>query len=204
MTIDEARFAAWLIDLDGTLYVPFPVKLAMGAELALGGWKAAPLLSRFRKQHEELREQPEYENDDPFRVQLEHTARQLGVTVDEVEARVRHWMIERPGKWLWLFRRRSLLERIASFRKAGGRTALVSDYPARQKLVSLGAEDLFEVVVASGEPGGPKRLKPDPDGYLRAAERLGVRPEECLVFGDRPDADGSAAKAAGMQFHWVK
>ena len=86
----------------------------------------------------------------------------------------------------------------------GGRTAVVSDYPARKKLAALGEPELFEVVVASGEPGGPKRLKPDPEGYLRAAEALGVRPERCLVIGDRDDADGAAARAAGMQFRLMR
>ena len=63
--------------------------------------------------------------------------------------------------------------------------------------------DLFEVVVANGEAGGPRWLKPDPDGYLSAAGRLGVAPERCLVLGDRADADGEAARRAGMTFRHV-
>ena len=40
--------------------------------------------------------------------------------------------------------------------------------------------------------------KPDPEGFLRAAERLGVAPEECVVFEDtRPGID--AGLGAGMQ-----
>ncbi len=92
---------------------------------------------------------------------------------------------------------------IRDFRGRGGRTALVSDYPARDKLRAIGSLELFEVVVASGEPGGPLRLKPDPSGMLRAAEALGVAPAECLVIGDREDADGAAARAAGMTFRRV-
>jgi HAD superfamily hydrolase (TIGR01549 family) len=102
-----------------------------------------------------------------------------------------------------LFKRRSLLRRISEHRKAGGRTAVVSDYPARHKLEAMQVTELFDVVVASGEPGGPKRLKPDPDGYLLAARTLGVEPTQCLVIGDRLDADGAAARAAGMAFHLI-
>jgi HAD superfamily hydrolase (TIGR01509 family) len=113
-------------------------------------------------------------------------------------------MIERPAKWLPLFRRRELLAEIDAFRARGGRTALVSDYPARRKLEALGASRLFDVVVASGEPDGPPRLKPHPGGMLRAAAALGVTPARCLVLGDRPDADGKAANAAGMAFRHVR
>ncbi|WP_081744088.1 HAD-IA family hydrolase [Ensifer aridi] len=40
--------------------------------------------------------------------------------------------------------------------------------------------------------------KPDPQGYLLAAARLGVRPEDCLVFEDAP-AGILAGKAAGAR-----
>ena len=65
-------------------------------------------------------------------------------------------------------------------------------------------QDLFDVVVANGEEGGAPRLKPWPDGYQSAAERLGIAPERCLVVGDRQDADGAAAELAGMEFRLVK
>lgn len=40
--------------------------------------------------------------------------------------------------------------------------------------------------------------KPDPQGYLLAAERLGVRAEDCLVFEDAP-AGILAGKSAGAE-----
>jgi len=40
--------------------------------------------------------------------------------------------------------------------------------------------------------------KPDPQGYLKAATRLGVRPEHCLVFEDAP-VGIAAGQAAGMR-----
>jgi HAD superfamily hydrolase (TIGR01549 family) len=192
---------AWLVDLDGTLYAQTPVRLAMAAELSLLGWNAMRVLQRFRHEQEALRAL-ELEGD-PFRLQLERTAAALGESPAAVEALVQAWMIERPGKWLSLFRRRALLEEIRAFRAAGGRTALVSDYPARKKLAALGAAPLFEVIVASGEPEGPQRLKPHPNGVLRAAKALGVDPARCLVIGDRADADGAAAQTAGMAFRRV-
>jgi len=54
--------------------------------------------------------------------------------------------------------------------------------------------DLFDVVI-----GGDmvSRNKPEPDSFLKAAEMLGVLPEECMVIGDTP-SDMQAAKAAQM------
>jgi FMN phosphatase YigB (HAD superfamily) len=193
---------AWLVDLDGTLYSAGPVKLLMAAELAMFGWSQASLLRRFRQEHERIRELGL--EGDPFSLQVERTAEALGVSSGDVEREVQRWMIERPGRWLSAFRRQALLAEIGAFRTAGGRTALVSDYPARRKLEALGAHELFDTVVASGEPGGPRRLKPHPEGYLLAAERLEVDPSACLVIGDRDDADGEAARAAGMAFRRIR
>lgn len=54
--------------------------------------------------------------------------------------------------------------------------------------------DKFEVLVCAGDYS---RAKPDPEGYLLAAEKLGVAPQSCLVFEDT-DMGIRAARAAGM------
>jgi HAD superfamily hydrolase (TIGR01549 family) len=198
----ERKHDAWLVDLDGTLYRARAVKLAMAGELAIGGWGALPVLRRFRSEHERLRQAQAAPAESPFQVQLERTAAALQQDPDRVAAYVREWMIERPGKWLWRFRRQELLLELAAFRAQGGRLALVSDYPARSKLRALGCAELFDVVVANGEGGAPW-LKPHPAGLLRASAELAVPPERCLVLGDRADADGEAARRAGMAFRRI-
>lgn len=198
----EPAARAWLVDLDGTLYAPRPLKLRMAAELFLRAPWHVPALRAFRAEHERLREEGA-EASDPFRLQVERTARRLGREPAALEALVREWMVRRPCRFLARHANRPLLEEVAAHRAGGGRTALVSDYPARDKLRALGVEELFEVVVASGEAGGPTALKPDPAGYLAAARALGVPPEACLVIGDRPDADGEAARRGGMAFRRI-
>ena len=56
-------------------------------------------------------------------------------------------------------------------------------------------DELFETVVASGDEG---MAKPDTEIYQRAAMRLGVLPEECVMIDDVP-AFCEGAKLAGMQ-----
>jgi FMN phosphatase YigB (HAD superfamily) len=204
-----ADYKAWLVDLDGTLYRARWVRLAMACELVLGHWRTIPLLRAFRQEHERIRgcDADPATNDlalkSPYVDQLERTAQRLNMSREDVELVVTHWMIERPGKWLWTFRRRSLLQEISQYKSAGGRTALVSDYPGQSKLQALRTSELFDVVIANGEPGGPARLKPAPDGCLLAAEKLGIAPPDCLVIGDRLDADGEAARRAGMAFRRI-
>ena len=198
------KYDAWLVDLDGTLYRPLPVKLAMGVELVAFGWRELPAIRAFRRQHELLRATLEGEVPSPFSLQLARAAVDVGCSEEALRQTVNEWMVRRPGRWIRRFCRRALLAEIAAFREKGGQTALVSDYPARAKLEALDATDLFDVIVANGEHGGPTRLKPWADGYLSAARQLGVKPERCLVLGDRDDADGEAARRGGMAFRRIR
>lgn len=54
--------------------------------------------------------------------------------------------------------------------------------------------DLFDTMVTSEDV---EHGKPDPEGYLLAANRLGAEPHDCLVFEDLP-AGLIAAEEAGM------
>src|SRR5215831_17884658 len=48
-------------------------------------------------------------------------------------------------------------------------------------LKPLNLSDRFETLVSAGDY---ERGKPDPEAFLMAAEKLSVKPEECLVFED--------------------
>jgi len=65
-------------------------------------------------------------------------------------------------------------------------------------LTVLNLLDRFDELVCAGDY---KRSKPQPDAFLVAAERLRVKPSECLVFEDT-EMGIQAASAAGMS--WVK
>lgn len=191
------------MDLDGTLYYQSPLRLVMALELAVLGWGAIPCIRAFREEHDRLCLETSEPLADPFLTQIGRTAARLGGTEEDVRRLVERWMIQRPCRWLRPFRRRGLLREIEDFRRRGGKTALVSDYPARAKLQAMRSAHLFDLVIASGESAEPLRLKPWPDGYLRAAHTLGVPPKDCLVIGDRLAADGLAARHAGMAFRHV-
>jgi beta-phosphoglucomutase len=88
-------------------------------------------------------------------------------------------------------------ELLQSLHDAGFRLAVGSSGPPENVdlvLREMDAQSLFQAVVTARDV---TRGKPDPQVFLRAAERLGVAPERCAVVEDA--APGvSAAKAAGM------
>jgi HAD superfamily hydrolase (TIGR01549 family) len=202
--MSDARYTAWLLDFDGTLYRPLPVKLWMGLELLLFGAVHVRTLRGFRHEHERIRREQEQEVADPFQLQLQRAAAKLGLAEDRVARIVQQWMFERPQKWIRRHARADLVQEVEQFRAQGGKLAVVSDYPVSAKLKAIQPPLTPDVIVASGERGGPGRLKPYPDGYLKAAKQLEVAPENCLVIGDRKDADGLAAERAGMGFRLIK
>ena len=61
-------------------------------------------------------------------------------------------------------------------------------------LNKCGIASFFDAIVTTSEAG---KSKPSPDVYLLAAKKIGVSPEDCIVFEDSPNGLLSA-KSAGM------
>ena len=74
---------------------------------------------------------------------------------------------------------------IADLRQHGVRTAVVtsSNVPKMESVYRQqpGFKALFDAILTSEDFAASK---PDPDCYLRAAQQLGVQPDECIVFED--------------------
>jgi len=64
-----------------------------------------------------------------------------------------------------------------------------------EKLIRLGIQHFFDVVIISEEVG---RNKPDREMFELAAKRIGCKPKESAMVGDRIDRDISGANKAGM------
>jgi FMN phosphatase YigB (HAD superfamily) len=70
----------------------------------------------------------------------------------------------------------------------------------RRILEEEGILSRFETVVVSDAVGW---RKPRPAIFERALTEMGVRPEDCLFVGDRPDIDVAGAKGVGMAAAWL-
>lgn len=109
------------------------------------------------------------------------------LTYDCYDALVRGHLLPLPG----------VTGFIAAARAAGLRLAVASAADRRKvetnlREIGVGPER-FDVVVTGSDV---TRKKPAPDGFLLAAERLGLLPDQCLVIEDAVNGI-QAAKAAG-------
>lgn len=177
------------VDLDGTLVDLGPAKArlwwhALRAPRVLLGWSSA--LERTRRQRHR----------DPRAVAVRLLAAELSLPVARVDAII-HAAIDLHFPRLVAHAKllQGTLDLVEAARARGLPVAVVSDYPALEKLDAL---DLtFDIVVDCRALGA---LKPHPDGLLTAARLFGVAPCRLLHVGDRWDTDGLAAAAAGVRF----
>ena len=88
-------------------------------------------------------------------------------------------------------------------------TGVITNGPSvlqNHKMDTSGLRPYCDIVVVSGDEGVHK---PDPRLFEITAERLGVKPQECVYVGDHPVNDIQGALSAGMRairmnFGWFK
>ena len=88
----------------------------------------------------------------------------------------------------------AMFDAVAAARRVGIRTGLVSNSWGEEGYDRARFDELFDVLVISGELG---MRKPAPEIYALAAERLGRPPERCVFVDDLP-GNLKPARALGM------
>nr|WP_063018733.1 HAD family phosphatase [Nocardia niwae] len=120
---------------------------------------------------------------------IEPTPGSLRAAGEFLERRVTELMTG-PIPW-----RAGAKDALAMVRAAGLSSALVTN--TKRSLTEFGLDtlgrDFFDVSVCGDEVA---HGKPEPDVYLRAAELLGLHPEQCVAVEDSPTG-ARAAQAAG-------
>src|SRR5580698_1648108 len=183
LKLPEGPFKAYLFDCDGTIADSMPLhyvawKKALGEwncefeeELfyAWGGMPVAEIISTLNKNHG------------------------LSMPVEVVARRKESLYFE------LLPQLKAVPEVLEHIEAEHGRTpfAVVSGSTRESvtaSLVSLNLLDRFDALVCAGDYA---KSKPDPEAFLLAAARLGVKAEACLVFEDT-EMGIQAAQAAGM------
>lgn len=197
---------AVILDLDGTIYLQRPVRLRMLRRLLsycavhpAAGYRTIRTVIAYRRAQELLREPslgpPAYQ--DVAEAQILAACGMTRVEPGAVRNCVARWIEREPLDLLKRYLRPGVREFLIKAKERGLRLAVVSDYPARDKLQSMGLAEYFDVVVTASD-ADVQRLKPHPKGIQAALARLGVEPEEAVYFGDREEVDSAAAGRAGV------
>ena len=88
--------------------------------------------------------------------------------------------------------------------KKGIKLAVVSDAPALQvwtRLVQMNLHHIFDVVITFDDTG---KRKPDPEPFLKALEKLNLKPNEVIMVGDWAERDIVGAKKVGIKTIFAK
>jgi len=198
--IDWNDIDAVILDVDGTLFDHLAMRPSMAAALLRHvltqrhGWRDLFVIWVFRRVRTRL---AIAEAGEIGRREFEITSESTGVSVAEVEKIVARWLYQEPLSVMNRHVFSGVDEFLTTLKERGIRTGVFSDYSAEDKLRTLG---LSVDVVRDASATDIARLKPNPTGFLRVAELLGISPARCLVIGDRDDRDGAAAKRGGFVF----
>ncbi|MCF3650867.1 HAD family hydrolase [Synoicihabitans lomoniglobus] len=183
----DRAFGGYIFDLDGTLIHSMPVHYrawdqAM-REAGIGGTLDEDLFYSL--------------GGVPTVLVAERMAAHYGITVDAVAIEHR-----KEALYLEILHEVELIEPVVAFAREMAKTHPVAIATGGLPMIALpaldaaGLRDLFRIVVTPDDVA-PGRGKPEPDMFLEAARRMGVAPENCLVFEDA-DPGIAAAQAAGM------
>ncbi|PLT94969.1 HAD family hydrolase [Sinorhizobium medicae] len=186
-----------VFDVDGTLYDQTRLRARMVLSLfcdALGTRKFGTMkvLQNFRFCREVLaRASP----DDFIERQFTETAALSRCSKEEVKEIVSEWIDQRPLPYLSACRYQGVGALFEGLKRSGRFIAVLSDYPAREKLAALALQvDL----IVSATDDDVQSLKPDPTGLVKILRTTGIPPERALMVGDRFDRDWAVADRVGM------
>jgi HAD superfamily hydrolase (TIGR01549 family) len=173
------EYRAIILDMDGTLYYHFPLKICMAFELLC---YYALHIRRFR---------------DLITLILFRKSRESGV-LNAGNAIVDYWMHEKPLAYIHLFRDKKLLALTREFRHRGAKIVVYSDYPAVKKIEALHpfqADFVFHAADAAIQC-----LKPNVKGLQHILSVIKEPSADTVFIGDRYEKDGKCAKALGMDY----
>ncbi|MFH7811811.1 MULTISPECIES: HAD family hydrolase [Acetobacter] len=181
-------------DVDGTLYDQRKLRLFMLREILMEVSQTRKVnFIRILKIYRSLREKAIAYPNNFEQLLISETANLAGCSENTVKDIITEWIHIRPLRYLDKCRYAGVIDLFSRLKSHGKKIGIFSDYPAENKIISLGLK--ADYIVYAGDKDTP-RLKPDPQGLLNIMQMSGSGPANTLLIGDRPERDGIAARKA--------
>lgn len=196
-SLDWSKIRLVIFDVDGTLYRQSTlrrrmVNLLIRDALARRSTSSIRILREYRAERERLAED-ETEKFEP--ILRRRVAEKFRIPHETVTAVVSEWIEKRPLLELGRCLYPDVIPLFDAIRGSGRKIGILSDYPVRDKLKSLGLEADYSVAAGDPDVG---MMKPHPAGLEHLMRRAGQRPDATVLIGDRPERDGEAGRRAGV------
>lgn len=188
----------FIFDVDGTLYSQPKMRLSMAFRLLLHYglhiWKVKELLSiyYFRK----IREDEEFQSI-TMDEQISAAAQKAGVDVQKAKDAITLWMFEAPLDIIKKCSFESVLEFIHQMQEDGKEVVIYSDYPANEKLQTLG---LNPSRIFTPENPEIAELKPSKKAMIYIMKEIGCSSKEIVYIGDRDEKDRVSADYSEIDY----
>ena len=189
-----------IFDVDGTLYNQKKLRHKMFFSLAghyltkPSRWSDLNILKTFRQEREKHKD---LETNDLQNEQYAWCREKTGKDLSRIRQVVDHWIVTYPLRLLNNLVYPGLHELFDALKKAGIRIAVLSDYPAEEKMSAMG---LQADLVTDAADSRVNALKPNPAGLLYITGFFMMDIRDCIFIGDRDDTDGEAARRIGMKY----
>lgn len=158
------------------------------------GRRKIRILQTFRRIRETLADQ---DADNVTARQYEESAAELNISAAEVRMVTHEWLEQRPLPFIAACAEPGVGQLFAQLRRAGLTVAVLSDYPAVEKLEIL---DLPVDIIVSAVDPNVDRFKPHPQGLATILASTQIPPEQTVLIGDRMERDGLCAQRCGVRF----
>jgi FMN phosphatase YigB (HAD superfamily) len=181
-------------DLDGTLYDLRSMRQRMFKEVLVSlflkkiTFQEVRILIHYRKTLEILRKSVGITNKSLYQLHTSSVSEKMRCTSEKVNHVVNKWMIDIPCSKIHDCVWPDVKKTLVKLKDKGYILAVLSDYPAREKVNAMGLDGIFEVILSCQDQDS-SGYKPNTNGFQRIAKHIDLSPCECIYIGDSYERD---------------
>ncbi|MCK5580574.1 MAG: HAD family hydrolase [Candidatus Omnitrophica bacterium] len=181
-------------DIDGTLYDLRVMRKTMFKKLILSlfskniTFKEICILNCYRKTLEAFRNGVEITNKSLSQLHTSSVSEKMHCTSEMINQVVGKWMTDVPCDKIHNYVWPDMKNTLVKLKDKGYHLAVLSDYPAKEKVNAMGLDGIFEAILSCQDLDS-NGYKPNTNGFRKIAKHFDLNPCECIYIGDSYERD---------------